>query len=187
MNSFYTEAELFSLGLKRVGGNVKISRFASLYSNDEISIGDNVRIDDFCILSGRITLGNNIHIAAGCYLFASDAGIDIDDFSTTSSRVVIYALSDDYSGITMTNPTIPEKFKHIQKEKVIIHRHVIIGTSTVILPGVTIGEGCAIGAMSLVTKSLPQWSICYGIPAKPMKKRKQDLLFLEKSFHEKYG
>lgn len=186
MDSFLSETELMSLGLKKVGQNVKISRHASLYAPCDISIGNNVRIDDFCILSGDITLGNNIHIAAGCFLFAGDAGIEIQDFSTTSSRVVVYAISDDYSGATMTNPTIPDEFKNIQKEKVIIHRHVIVGTSTVILPGVSIGEGCAVGSTSLVTKSLPEWTICFGTPAKPMKERKRDLLALEKAYNEKY-
>ncbi len=186
MDSFYTEPELMALGLKKVGKNVKISRFASLYAPSDISIGNNVRIDDFCILSGEITLGNNIHIAAGCFMFASDAGIEMQDFSTISSRVVVYAISDDYSGATMTNPTVPEEFKNVQKEKVVIHKHVVVGTSTVILPGVSIGEGCAVGSASLVTKSLPDWTICFGTPAKPVKERKRDLLSLEKVYREKY-
>lgn len=64
MTSFYTEKELPSLGLKKYGRNVKISRHASIYGAQNISIGDNVRIDDFCILSGHIELGSYIHIAA---------------------------------------------------------------------------------------------------------------------------
>lgn len=186
MDSFFTESELMSLGLKKIGKNVKISRFASFYGTSDISVGDHVRIDDFCILSGSITLGSNIHIAAGTFMFAGDAGIEIQDFSTTSSRVVIYAISDDYSGATMTNPTVPDEFKNVQKAKVVIHRHVIIGTSTIILPGVSIGEGCAVGSASLVTKSLPEWTICFGIPAKPVKERKKDLLALESAYIKKY-
>lgn len=186
MDSFYTEAEIMSLGLNKVGKNVKISRFASLYGLGDISIGDNVRIDDFCILSGKITLESNIHIAAGCYMFAGEAGIEMLDFSTISSRVAIYAISDDYSGATMTNPTVPEEYKNVQEEKVVINKHVIVGTGTIILPGVAIGEGCAVGSASLVTKSLPEWTICFGIPAKPVKDRKKDLLALESAYIKKY-
>lgn len=56
-NSFYTREELLSLGIKSVGENVYISRKSSFYGCSEISIGSNVRIDDFCILSGRVHLG----------------------------------------------------------------------------------------------------------------------------------
>jgi len=59
MNSFYTEDELKEIGLKSYGHNVLISRKANLYSVSEISIGNNVRIDDFCILSGKIKYYRN--------------------------------------------------------------------------------------------------------------------------------
>ena len=67
-SSFYSQKELTSIGFKSIGTNVLISKKASFYSPEEISIGNNVRIDDFCILSGKITLGSNIHISAFCAL-----------------------------------------------------------------------------------------------------------------------
>ncbi len=182
MNSYYSATKLDAFNFKNIGKNVKLSRKASVYSPEEISVGNNVRIDDFCILSGSITLGDYIHLAAGTYLFGGDAGIYIDNFSTTSSRVVVYAISDDYSGSSLTNPLIPETFKHLQKDPVYIGRHVIIGTGSVVLPGVRIGDGCAVGAMSMVKGDLPPWTISVGIPAKPVKERKRDLLNLEMEF-----
>lgn len=182
MDSFYSEKELQSLGFKSVGKNVKLSRKTSLYGVNRISIGDNTRIDDDCLLSGDITIGRNVHIAAGCYFFAGDAGIDAHDFVGTSSRTVIYAVTDDYSGAALTNPTIPDDLRNILKGKVVLHRHSLIGTSCVILPGVEIGEGCSVGALSLITKSLPEWMVCVGIPAKPLKERKRDILDLEKIY-----
>ena len=68
-NSFYSRNELLNLGLAAVGSNVLISRKASIYSPSTLTVGNNVRIDDFCILSGIITLGSNIHIAAFCALY----------------------------------------------------------------------------------------------------------------------
>jgi galactoside O-acetyltransferase len=182
MDSFLSQEELENLGLRGLGKNVLISRNAKLYSPGKMTFGSNVRIDDFCILSGEVQLDDYIHIGAGGYFFAGEAGIEIHSFSTTSSRVVIYAVSDDYSGRSMTNPLIPEKYKFLQKERVIVGRHVIIGTGTVILPGVVIGDGCSVGAMSLVKQSLPQWTISHGVPAKPVKPRKKDLLEQEKRF-----
>ena len=141
-----------------------------------------MRIDDFCILSGQIKLGSHIHIAAGTYLFAGSAGIEIEDFSGLSSKCCIYAESDDYSGVTLTNPTILKKYKKVTSKKVTVGRHVIIGSGACVLPGVTLNEGASLGAGSLLTKSAESWSIYFGSPAKKIRRRKQDLLKLEPEF-----
>ena len=182
MTSFYDESELKELGLLQYGKNVKISRKASVYGASNISIGDNVRVDDFCILSGHIHLKNNIHIAAYSSLYGGTAGITIESFANISSRVCIYAVSDDYSGYTMTNPTIPEKYKHIQNEPVHIGKHVIVGSGCTILPGVDVAEGTGFGAMSLCKTSTEPWKIYAGIPAKIIKDRQKELLVLEKEY-----
>lgn len=179
--SFYTPEELQSIGFKSVGKNVLISRKASIYRPELIEIGNNVRIDDFCILSGKITLGNFIHIAAGCYLFAGDAGITMENFTCVSGRVCVYAISDDYSGQYMTNPMVPMKFRNVISGHVLIKKHAL---GSIILPGVTIGTGAAVGSLSLVNKDVPDWTIVVGIPAKPLKERKRDLLELERRLYE---
>lgn len=184
MNSFLDKKELQNLGFKSIGENVMISRKASIYGARNIEIGNNVRIDDFCILSGKITLKNNIHIAAYSALYGSDVGIDIEDFANISSRVCIYAISDDYSGVSMTNPTIPDKYKNLEKAPVTIGNHVIVGTGSTILPGADLKIGTAVGAMSLVRKSTEPWKIYAGIPAKPIKDRSKKLLELERCYLE---
>lgn len=174
--SFYSPEELAQIGLKSYGKNVQLSRKASIYGASHISIGDNVRIDDFCILSGKIDLGNHVHIAAYAALFGGKTGIQVDDFSGISSRCAVYAESDDYSGNYLTNPTIPEKYLNIISGKVRLEKHTLIGTGSTILPGVTIGEGTAVGSMSLINKSLDKWGIYVGIPCKYMKARSKKLL-----------
>ena len=98
--AIYTRDELQELGFLNVGENVKISKKASVYGTSRISLGDNVRIDDFCVLSageGGITLGSHIHLAVySCLIGAGH--IQIGDFCNISSRVAIYSSSDDYSG-----------------------------------------------------------------------------------------
>ena len=172
MNSFYTSEELEQLGLKSFGKNVLISRKASIYGANKIVIGNNVRIDDFCILSGNIKLGNYIHISACTLLFAGNSGIEIEDFSGVSSRCAIYAETDDYSGNFLTNPMIEEEFRNVTEEKVVLKKHVLIGTGSTILPGVEIAEGSSVGAMSLINKSLESWGIYVGIPCRKIKDRK---------------
>ena len=178
MTSFYTEEELAGLGLQSYGTDVRISRNASLYGAEHIRLGDHVRIDDFCLLSGHIQLGSYIHLAAGALLFGGEAGIVVGDYSTLSSRCAVYALSDDYSGAAMTNPTVPEAYTAVIQQPVVIGSHVIVGTGSTILPGVTVGEGCAVGAMSLLRRSTEPWGIYHGIPAQRCKERSRELLKL---------
>lgn len=184
MSSFLSKEELDKIGFKLLGKNVLISKWVMIYSPELISIGNNVRIDDFVMLSGEITLGNNIHIAPYSELIggAGGAGIVMKNYSGLSSRVTIYAVSDDYSGEFMTNPTIPSNYTNIKKGRVVINEYVIVGATSVILPGVEIGEGAAVGAMSMVTKSLPEWKICRGIPARALIARSKKLKKLEQQY-----
>ncbi len=182
MNSFYSDTELKDIGFGSLGENVLISRKSSIYSPETIMIGSNVRIDDFCILSGNIEIGSNVHIAAYTALYGGKAGIKVCDFANISSRVCVYAVSDDFSGEYMTNPMIPDKYKNVQNVPVIISRHVIIGSGSTVLPGVILEEGTAVGAMSLCKASTKPWTIYAGIPAKELRKRDKNVLALERCF-----
>lgn len=184
MNSFYTEKELRDLGFKSLGRKVQISRKASIYGAGNISIGNNVRIDDFCILSGRIELGNYIHIAAYTALYGGDKGIFISDFSNLSSRISVYSVSDDYSGNTMTNPMVPDEYKNVTSEPVYIGKHVIIGSTSVVLPGVNIAEGSSFGSFSFINRDSASWSVNAGIPFKKIRDRNKELLILEKKLKD---
>lgn len=186
MTSFYTEEELQQLGFASVGKDVLLSRKASIYGAEQISIGDHTRIDDFCILSGKITIGNHVHIAAYVALFAGSTGIELQDFVGISSRSAIYAESDDYSGVVMTNPTVPLKYKHIISGIVKAEKHAIVGSGCTVMPGVTISEGTAVGSMSFVNKSLDPWGVYVGIPCKKIKERSRNLLELEKQMQEEF-
>lgn len=179
MNSFLSRDELNQTGFKSLGSNVLISRNASIYGAKYITIGDNVRIDDFCILSGNIVIGNYVHIAACCCLFGGKSGIEMKDFTGISSRSAVYADSDDYSGIALTNPTIPDKFRCVTGGKVTFEKHVLVGTGSTILPNVNLGEGVSVGSMSLVNKSLEPWGIYVGIPCHFIKDRSKKVLELE--------
>ena len=90
VTSFFSELELNDLGLKSFGKNVQISRFARIYNAHEIEIGNNVRIDDFCILSGNIKLHNYIHISAHTILYGK-FGIEMEDYSGLSPRCTVFS------------------------------------------------------------------------------------------------
>lgn len=187
ITSFYSKEEIYDMGFKSCGENVLISRKASIYRVSNISIGENVRIDDFCILSGNITLGNYIHIGAYSALFGGAKGIEMMDFSGLSSRCVIYAETDDYQGDFLTNPTVSDAYRNVSGGKVTLHKHVIIGSGTCILPDVTLAEGVSVGAMSMVNQSLDEWGVYAGCPCKRIKERSKNLIALEQKFKEYVG
>ena len=167
---------LKDIGFKSVGKNVKLSRKASIYSPQRISIGDNVRIDDFCILSGSLTIGSHIHISAYVALYGA-MGIVMEDYSGISAKSVVYSAMDDFSGDYLIGPIHPDEYTNVQGGAVRIGKFVQIGCNSVVFPNLVIGEGAVVGACSLVRNDIEEWSISYGIPAIKHKDRKRGLLF----------
>ncbi len=182
--AYLSRKELESLYFKKLGRNVLISDKCSIYGASNIVIGNNVRIDDYCILScgeKGILIGNNIHIA--CYTSIIGKGrVELNDFCNISSKVAIYSSNDDYSGEYMTNPTIPTQFTNVTHGKVIIGKHSIIGCGTVILPNVIIGDNVSIGALSLVKINCDSNKIYAGNPIKFIKSKSKNIYKLEKDF-----
>lgn len=179
--SFYSVEELASIGLKSYGENVLISKNCKLYKPENIEIGNNVRIDDFCILSAgsSIKIGNYIHI--GCSTSIIGAGeVVLSDFCGISGHCCIYSSTDDYSGRFMTNPMVPEELTNVTHAPVYLGKHVIIGCSSVVLPGVTLEDGVAIGAMSLVQQDCKANTIYCGNPLKKLIPRSKKIYELEK-------
>ena len=180
--AYYTEEQLKKLGFKSIGKNVKISDKAAIYNHEQIEIGENSRIDDFCVVSGKIKIGRNVHITPTCLVAGGIKGIVFEDFTTLAYGVKVFTQSDDYSGETMMNSTLPKEYKNEFMKEVIIKKQSIIGAGSIIMPGVILEEGTTIGAMSLVLKSTQPWGIYFGVPVKRLKDRKKDLLYLEKKY-----
>ncbi|MFP5392254.1 MAG: acyltransferase [Gammaproteobacteria bacterium] len=184
-----SSAAIAAMGFASVGRDVRLSDRASFYNCAAIHLGDRVRIDDFCVLSagaGGIEIGSHIHLAVYTCLIGAGR-IVLGDFCNVSSRVSIYSSSDDYSGQSMTNPMIPEEFTGVRHAPVTLGRHVIVGSGSVILPGVTLHEGAAVGALCLVREDCRAFGIYAGAPARHVKDRKRDLLALEAAFLAQYA
>lgn len=182
----FSRDEINRMGFAEVGDNVMISDRASFYNCSRISIGSNTRIDDFCVLAagvGGIYIGSFVHLAVGSTLIGAGK-ITLEDFSGLSSRVSVYSSSDDYSGKTMTNPTVPTQYTGVVSADVYLGRHVIVGSGSVILPGVKLEEGVAVGALSLVTRDCAEFGIYAGNPAKRVKERSRQLLALAAQFND---
>jgi len=180
---YYTEDDLKDFGFASLGHNIRISSDARVYGAERISIGDNVRIDDFVMLAtgeGYITIGNYCYIARCCNLTGT-FGIEMRDFSSMAANTVFYSASDDYSGEYMTAQAIPKEFTRFVGGKVTLGRHVIVGASSVIIGPADIGEGCSLGAATVVVnKDLDPWGVYVGNPARCVRERKRGLLELER-------
>jgi acetyltransferase-like isoleucine patch superfamily enzyme len=186
-SSFLTPDEIAEMGFKAVGHDAKISRKASFYHCESISIGSHVRIDDFCVMScsdeGRIDIGDYVHISTHCLVIAPGE-VRFEAFSGISSGCRIFGGSDDYGGEFLTNPCVPERYRKRNVAPVILERHAVVGAGTTILYGVTIGECSAVGSMSLVLRDIPPGQIHAGIPAKYIRERSRKVLELERQLRE---
>lgn len=173
-----------ALGLLSVGDHAQISDRASIFGANRITLGHDVRIDDYSVISagiGGIEIGNHVHIAIYSSLIGAGK-ITLSDFCNISSRVSIYSSNDDYSGATMTNPTVPSEFTGVTRANVYLGKHVIVGCGSIILPGIVLEEGVAVGALSLVNRDCKTFGIYAGNPARRVKERKRNLLQLEQQF-----
>ncbi len=167
--------QAYDLGLAHVGRDVMIWPLAKIVSPDVISIGDSVIIDDFVFLMGgnRSEIGSFVHIAS----FTSITGggeFVMEDFAGLSGGIRVYTGNEDYRGSSLTNPAVPQPYRMPIRSFVRIKKHAIVGANAVILPGVAIGEGAAIGANSLVTRDCEPWMVYVGSPARPIRPRPRE-------------
>ena len=113
-------------------------------------------------------VGKDVFIGSKVYIDAGMADmIYIDDHAHVTARTVLLGHKKDLS-----NYCVGDDYAKLPYKKGRIHlcKGCLTGTDTIILPGVTIGEGAIVGAGSLVTSDIPAWTIAVGRPAKVIKK-----------------
>lgn len=175
---YLTETELKQHNFLALGENVRVHETAIIVDTERVSIGSNVRIDPFCVLSaanGRLAIGSYIHIGSH-NIIVGGHGVVLSDFVNLSQGVRLYSASDDYSGESLTSPMIPRHLLRTFSGPVHLGRHVIVGSGSVVLPDVTIEDGCSVGALSLVKSSLAAWGIYAGVPVRRIRERSRRLL-----------
>lgn len=170
----YSSGELASLG--SVGDKVCISSDVIIHNPQNIFIGNNVRIDTQVLLiagkNSKITIGNNVHISAGCYFYGNSGNITLGDCTCTSARCILYTSNDDYTEGYMANSTIDESLKRVTCGDIVLKNHALVGCCSVILPDVILEYATSVGSHSLVKRSTNPFDVVAGTPAKLIKKRK---------------
>lgn len=130
----------------RWGKNVMFGKKLELRPPEFISIGDNVSIGPWFLAETNVRIGSDVLISSKVSFIGNDHKFDIQNTSIF------------FSG-------------RLPPSTVILEGDNLIGYGTIIVGNITIGKGCIVGAGSVVTKDLPEYYVCAGIPAKPIRKR----------------
>lgn len=128
-----------------------------------LKFGDNCRMNDYVHITAyqQVTFGNDCLLASKIYISDTSHG----EYNLTGAEY---------------GPDVPPNDRELFCEPIKIGNNVWIGESVSILKGVSIGDGCIIGANSVVTKSIPEGCIVVGNPAKVIKKWNKDTLTWER-------
>jgi len=116
----------------------------------------------------KVKIGDNVTINQECRMYSSkkiqDAFIELHDNVIISPQVIFFSAGHDYRELSL--PDIAAS--------IVVEEYAWIGGNSIILPGVTIGKGAVIGAGSVVSKSIPPWTVAVGNPARVIKDRKAE-------------
>lgn len=131
----------------KMGRGSAIHMHARFYNPSNIFIGEDTIIGEFSVLDGRdkLIIGNHVDIASNVMIYNSEHNVHTTHFAAVESVV---------------------------KAPVVIEDYVFVGPGVIILPGVTLGKGCVVGAGAVVTKSVGEFEIVGGVPAKVIGERK---------------
>jgi len=175
MNSIISKIKS-SINIKTKPRNLKIFEFTKIINPEYLFVGDNVVIDDFCLLYAKkeapIRIGSWVHIA--CFSSLTGGKITLGNFVGISGGCRIYAGSEDYKNGAFMNPPIPEKYRNVNRSGCIFKDFSFIGANSCVLPGVTIAEGAVAGTGSIVRKDLEPWGIYIMRDGKMVKIKERD-------------
>lgn len=178
---YYLSEELRGFGFARVGDNVQIAKNCTIIGPENISIGDNVRVDGYSTLiaaNGFIRLGNRVHIHSYCQI-GGRGGVVLEDFVGMASGSIIYSASDSAIGNHMVGGTVPAHYTRPHIAPVRMAKHSGLFTRCIVLPGVTMHEGALACANSVLIMSVPEWTIVAGSPARRRRDRSRKVLAME--------
>ncbi|MDB5764026.1 MAG: putative transferase [Herminiimonas sp.] len=159
-----------------LGEQCYVGRYVELGPGREITIGDYTSIQDRSVILGDVSIGAYCVFSFNTYISSGRHYYDL----------MPELLIRDQDSFVSKNPQL--KAEH--SRPIMIHEDCWIGINSVIMPGISIGKGCVVGANSVVTKSLPPYSVAVGAPAKVVKQRLEFLppehLYCERQEHLPY-
>lgn len=145
---WYVHDHIAPLARMQVRGNPRIHPSASLRCGENIYLGRNSHINQYCCVwaskNSKIVLGDNLLMGPGAKIFSSNHGVELGT---------------------------PMNLQPFREKDIIIGNDVWLGANSVVVAGVKIGDGAIVAAGSVVSKDVPAYTIVGGVPAKVIKKR----------------
>ena len=142
-------------------------KFRSFWAKRIAQCGKDVNIERHAVFTPGLTLGDRSGVGIDCEVYGP---VTIGKDVMMGPEVVIYTSGHRFDRTDI--PMMGQDFT--DPEPVTIGNDVWIGRRVMIMPGVTIGDGCVIGAGAVVTKNIPPYTVAGGVPAKVLKIRKTD-------------
>ena len=127
-------------------------------------------------LQNKIKIGNYVHIGAYTLLHSGGGRIIVENYAGLSAGVKVFTAQDDYSGKYYVGPFNKKADKSLKKADIVLKKYSSVNTNTVITPYAKIGEGCVVGANTIVNSALGPWKIYYGFPLRAYSRRSKKFL-----------
>jgi len=167
--------------LRACGSDVVISELVEIRRPHLVTVGNHSAIDSFVSISTAAEIGDYVHIAPHVTIIGrGDAGglIRMGHFTNLAAGCRVICGSDKYMGAGLIgSAAVPAHFRdEIKTAPVTLENFANVGSNVVLMPGVTLAIGSVVGACSLVTHSTEPWTIYVGVPARPVKKRRGEII-----------
>lgn len=161
---------------KLVGQDVFVSDNVEIRRPHLVTIGNHIAIDSGFYITTRAEIGNHIHIGPYVAVIGGEKScLKMGNFTNIAVGGRILCGSDSFTGDALiTAPGIPAEYTSVRFTTITFENFVNVGASVVIFPGVTLREGCVIGAGSVVTKDTDPWTVYIGNPARPVRSRPKE-------------
>lgn len=138
--------------------------------NVHVPVLANVHLDNFCYLGcglnlyspeGYVRIGKRSHVTGW---ILGHEGVEIGDY--VASAGMLLSITDSHrGGFRMAGPMIPLEQRNLRRGKIVIKKDAFIGQQSIVLPGVTVGEGAVVAPFSLVVRDVRPWTVVSGAPA----------------------
>lgn len=144
---------------------IRYSARMDVFPYKKFSLGKNSTIESFCVVNngaGDVLIGNDARVGIGTVIIGP---VVMGNGAGTGQHVFIGGFNHGYADGTQNS-----KYQPLDVKGVVIEDEAHIGANSVVLAGVTIGKRCQIGAGSVVTKSIPPYSIAVGNPCRVIRR-----------------
>jgi acetyltransferase-like isoleucine patch superfamily enzyme len=165
--------------LRACGNDVIISDLAEIRRPRLVSVGNHSAIDSFVSIATAAEIGDYVHIAPHVSIIGDASGlIRMGHFTNLAAGCRVICGSDKYLGAGLIgSAAVPTNVRdEIRTAPVTLENFANVGSNAVLMPGVTLAVGSVVGACSFVTHSTEPWTIYTGIPARPVKMRKREIM-----------